>query len=220
MVHTYETGRRYPTHGHNYYHFIDVGAEHTIVYMAHHDIVNPKIDNCNDNTASVCHLMALHRKLVLRKDKLKYNVLIAFVDFEERCDHQIAGSTHLARKINEGEFGPVALVLNLELTAYGEEIWFSTFGDVQSDDIERLMEFGAGHRVRVPLNDALHFGKENIPAFCIGTFNKTAVKEYHDTGYCTLWATCHRSSDNFDEWAVKSHMASFNNTLVKIAVDF
>jgi hypothetical protein len=80
---------------------------------AHHDIVNPLIDNANDNSASVINAIML--KSILPE------VTVAIVDGEELGG---VGSKRCSHLINSGYFGKIDWVLNLELTGSGGENFF------------------------------------------------------------------------------------------------
>ncbi len=81
--------------------------------IAHHDVVNPHIDNANDNSASVINA------IMVKKMRPDCNVVL--LDGEEA--HGL-GSTRLANQINQGYFGSIDWVLNLELTGKGGEYFF------------------------------------------------------------------------------------------------
>ena len=67
-----------------------------IMFVAHHDIVNPKSENVNDNTASVSNLLAL---AIMLKGKILHNgVSIVFTDGEEIKG---LGAMQLANDINK-----------------------------------------------------------------------------------------------------------------------
>lgn len=82
--------------------------------MAHHDVMNYKIDNCNDNTASIVNAIAC--KI------LNPEVTVAITDGEEIGGH---GSRRVAHKINNGYFGEIEFVANLELTCCGGKNFFT-----------------------------------------------------------------------------------------------
>jgi len=76
--------------------------------MAHHDVMNVKSDNCNDNSASVINAIACKT--------LMPELNVAITDGEETGG---IGASRAAEKINEGVFGNIEFVLNFELTALG-----------------------------------------------------------------------------------------------------
>ena len=81
--------------------------------IAHHDIVNPISDNVNDDSASIINCLSIK--------KMRPDVNVVITDCEEYGKY---GAYHLAEKINAGEDGKIAWVLNLELTGKGGETFF------------------------------------------------------------------------------------------------
>ncbi len=70
--------------------------------VAHHDIVNPNVDNANDNSASVINAIALK--------KMSPHIHVVLLDGEEFGGY---GSQRVSEQILEGEFGEISYVLNL-----------------------------------------------------------------------------------------------------------
>ncbi len=159
----------------------------TEIYLAHHDIVNPASDNVLDNTASISILLALANKI--KGKKLNKNIVFALTDAEETCSFTSSGSARLARKINEGYFGNVTQVINLELTAFGDKIWYD-------GDAPFVIEYNDIRKVATPFSDTsvlLHYG---IPSVVIGTLSEDELKSVIETGYCKTWGYCHSEKDS------------------------
>jgi len=98
------------------YHFHNIylmGTTNCIV-TAHHDIVNPNSDNCNDNSASVINAIAAK--------VLNPNLTVAITDCEEFGG---IGAQRVCDRIKEGYFGTINFVLNLELSAVGGRSFFT-----------------------------------------------------------------------------------------------
>ena len=91
-----------------------------IFYTAHHDIANPDSENCQDNTASVCNLLDLCKKVSEMEIRQK-NVYIVFTDCEEIGGK---GMNRLLYDIKQRNLN-VDIMLCLELTANGTEYWAS-----------------------------------------------------------------------------------------------
>lgn len=110
--------------------------------MAHHDVCNHRIDNANDNSASVINAIALK---LLRPD-----INIALVDGEEPpC--MGAGSTHFSNRVIKGEL-TAKWILNLELTGIGGTNFFIGSYDTDlGNSIEKM--FGC-EKYDTPFNDA------------------------------------------------------------------
>ena len=96
----------------NFYNIYIKGTGNCAI-MAHHDIVNPGSDNCNDNSASCINVIAA--KL------LNPSVHVIINDAEEIGG---LGAERSAHKIVDGHFGELDFVLNLELTAVGGKNFF------------------------------------------------------------------------------------------------
>lgn len=212
-LHSYSVGHE---SGHNFYRIINVGAPTTVVYMAHHDVANPNSQNCNDNTASDCHLLELARRFARNRKDLKHNVVIAWVDHEERCSTDLAGASQLARQIKAGQFGKVVAVYNLELTACGTHYWFSN--EEATDEMLAVLDIKGFEEVNCPINDAVHMERNGVGAVCIGSYraiDRYIVVETKRAG-CELWRSCHAEYDRYDIWAVESEMKKFNDILYSL----
>ena len=110
--------------------------------MAHHDVCNPRIDNANDNSASVINAIALKN--------LKPELNIILVDGEEP-PVMGGGSTQFAKRIVGGDYD-IDFVLNLELTGSGGKNFF--IGNYNTD-LTRMIENKFGCAVwNTPFNDA------------------------------------------------------------------
>lgn len=96
-----------------FYNIYLMGTSRSIV-MAHHDIVNPQSDNCNDNSASVINAIAAK--------VLNPELTVIITDCEEFGGK---GSQRASEKINQKYFGEVDTVVNLELTAVGGTSFFT-----------------------------------------------------------------------------------------------
>ncbi len=172
----------------NLYFYKDNGASDTICLLAHHDINNPKSLNANDNSASIVNLLNLIRNYNLNIGK---NILIAFTDAEEIVDLKNNGAWQLSQKIKEGVFGNVKIAINLELTAYGSNIWY------EHDSILNpyLKELNAT-KVKTPFNDSHSLRAAGISSTCIGTVEDEDIKQINKMGFCDTWGVCHRIEDN------------------------
>ncbi|CAB4175394.1 Peptidase M28 [uncultured Caudovirales phage] len=129
-------------------------GESTRMVTAHHDIVNPDIDNANDNSASVINAIAT--KL------LKPGVTVVLLDGEEVGG---LGAHYLSEGIHNGEFGEVEWILNLELTGRGGSTFF--IGDYPGklrDHIRRIFDCPI---VSTPFNDSVIFREHGIDSVVI-----------------------------------------------------
>lgn len=207
--------------GHNVYCHIDVDKPNTMVFLAHHDVVRPNIQNCNDNTASVSQLMYLANRLNMNRHAMRNNVVVALVDHEETCDTLLSGASELSKHIKEGKFGNVVGVVNLELTSCGTHYWMNPEG-IQDIAINRELENRGFNKVYTPMNDAVNVNSWGVSAVCIGSFRDEdyeIVVEKKRMG-CDLWRSCHADDDTFEKWANETEMTTFNNTLYHLACNF
>lgn len=129
-------------------------GDSTRVITAHHDIVNPDIDNANDNSASVINAIAT--KL------LRPEVTVMLLDGEEVGG---LGAQRAADQINAGELGEVEWVLNLELTGRGGNTFFiGNYPGKLSDHIRGIFECPI---IDTPFNDSVIFCRNGIDSVVI-----------------------------------------------------
>lgn len=122
--------------------------------VAHHDIVNPDIDNANDNSASVINA------IMIKKFLPEMNIVL--LDGEEVGG---LGSQRVSDQINEGYFGDIKWVLNLELTGKGGKHFFiGNYPGVLHDHIKSIFECPV---VQTPFNDSVVFRKNGIDSCVI-----------------------------------------------------
>lgn len=124
------------------------------IVTAHHDIVNPNIDNANDNSASVINAIAL--KILCPE------ITVVLLDGEEVGG---IGSEYLAKQINAGDFGEILWVLNLELTGRGGDKFF--IGDYPGNLSDHIRGIFNCPIVRTPFNDSVIFRKHGIDSVVI-----------------------------------------------------
>lgn len=131
----------YPIKGSNLHNIYLKGTSDKWV-MAHHDVCNHRIDNANDNSASVINAIALK---TIRPD-----INIALVDGEEP-PLMGAGSTRFADLYKDGKLN-VNWVLNLELSGVGGENFF--IGNYNTDLTKKIKDKFECAVMNVPFNDA------------------------------------------------------------------
>jgi hypothetical protein len=159
--------------------------------VAHHDINNPKSDNANDNSCSVINAIALK--------KLVPSINVSILDGEEFGGY---GSRHLSERINNGDFGKIDWVLNLELTGIGGESFF--IGDYPGPLTDHIKELFDCPVMRTPFNDSVIFNQYGIDSVVINplpiTQEKTPIKnkddEYLDF---KILFRCHSMQDSVDK---------------------
>jgi hypothetical protein len=160
------------------------------IITAHHDIVNPNIDNANDNSASVINAIAT--KL------LKPEVTVVLLDGEEVGG---LGAQYLSEQILDGDFGEVDWVLNLELTGRGGSTFF--VGNYPGRLLDHIRGIFDCPIVSTPFNDSVIFRRNGIDSVVInplpileeGTSQVMWESSYLD--YSMLF-NCHTKKDTLD----------------------
>jgi len=178
------------------------------IVTAHHDIVNPSIDNANDNSASVINAIAL--KILCPE------ITVVLLDGEEVGG---LGSTHLANQINSGNYGEVEWILNLELTGAGGSTFF--IGDYPgklSDHIRGIFDCPI---ISTPFNDSVIFRDHGIDSVVINplpilTEGTSRVKWGEDYLDYSLLYNCHSSRDTLDTISTKDMQTFVEEVLVLI----
>lgn len=172
----------------NLYCFKDNNVDDTICLLAHHNINNPKSVNVNDNSASIIILINLITKYNLNLNK---NILIAFTDAEEIVDVKNNGAYRLGERINKGDFKNVKVAINLELTAYGKNIWYD-----EDTILSPLLKELDSLKTRIPFNDSVSLRLCDISSVCLGVVNNDDIIQIKTNGFCKTWELCHKLEDN------------------------
>jgi hypothetical protein len=180
-----------------YVSFDTESSDKGIVFVSHHDIVNAKSQNCQDNTASFCNLlrMIIH----LKDNKPKIPVHFAIVDTEEHVNPYCCGSQVLSEDIKMGVFGNIQACVNLELTGLGKNIWVSSFESFEEETKEIITALNASP-VSTPYNDAAVLCLHGVPAMCIGILPDSEFEiAISGVSYPKTWSLCHSMADTFDK---------------------
>jgi hypothetical protein len=188
-----------------------------VVFAAHHDVNNPRSENCQDNTASVAHLIQLCGDLAADAPS-KHRVIIAFLDAEETVDPVHSGAGRLADQIREGAHGPVSRVINLELTANGRRYWYEYGGGPRPPAGAFLERHVNGiYATRTPYNDAYAFRRRHLDSVCMGSVDDDNFDQIQRHGFCTTWGLCHRMEDTVERSAREEDMAAFATLIGRLA---
>ena len=193
--------------------------EKSIIFVAHHDIVNSDSENANDNSASVCNLLSLAKEVKEQVERGKIyneNIYVVFTDCEE-CGGK--GAVQLAQRIKSGIFGDVDCVINLELTALGKAVYCELIEENNSYNrlktaYKDLGRKGEVFEFRTPPNDSWYIRKFGIDSINIGIITFDDIAEVNQRGYCSTWSVCHKESDKFIN-AVEQDMKEFVELLHK-----
>jgi len=172
-----------------YYYNIMLKGTSDKMLCAHHDIVNPRSDNANDNSASVIN--------AIMAKKLRPDINVVIVDGEEIGGK---GSKHAAQQVKDGEWGTIKWVLNLELTGSGGETFFISTTQKTSALADSIKEIFKCPTVSAPFNDSYSFIAQGIDSVNINPLPTTETKTstMHKGKYLQmdmLW-NCHSMRDS------------------------
>jgi len=198
----------YQSRGNTCYNIILKGDSDRMV-VAHHDIVNPNIDNANDNSASVINAIMIK--------KLKPEINVVLLDGEE-CGG--LGSQRVSDQINDGYFNTIDWVLNLELTGRGGKYFFiGNYPGRLSDHIKSIFDCPI---TNTPYNDSVTFRKNGIDSVVINPIpplreGKSSVKWKDDTylDFSMLY-NCHSSKDTISTISVDDMKEFVEDVVLKI----
>jgi Iap family predicted aminopeptidase len=192
---------------------INAGHENSVMYVAHHDVNNILSENCQDNSASITNLLALAEHF--KNNAPNKTIHVVFTDCEEFGG---AGAERLSERVKEGVFGNVEYIVNLELTANGNNLWADSGNFItQSPLLEKLKEQNDNiMEVQTPFNDSVKFRKHEIDSVCIGILQNVDAQQVRTKGYCQTWAVCHKMNDTIDQ-AVANDMDNFIQVLINLA---
>ena len=144
--------------------------------VAHHDVINP-LYCANDNSASIINC------LIYKQNNPTVNV--ALLDGEEP-PYFGAGSKRLSKLINDGKFGEIENVFNLELTGVGRNICISKHELNSTNKIIKESNIKI-EEISTPFSDADIFILNKINSECIfllpdnesGGINKSYISYCH-----------------------------------------
>lgn len=192
---------------------LNAGCDESVMYVAHHDVNNKNSDNCQDNSASVCNLLSLAEHF--SKNTPNKTVHIVFTDCEEFGG---MGAERLSERIEEGVFGNVEYIVNLELTANGKNIWVDSKNfKTESPLLNKVKELiDDVVDVKTPFSDSVVFRENEIDSVCVGTLTDQDVSSVLSKGYCQTWSLCHKLDDTIDK-ANSNDMDNFVETLSKLS---
>ncbi len=199
----------YQSRGNTCYNLILKGESNKMV-VAHHDIVNPNIDNANDNSASVINAIMIK--------KLMPEMNVVLLDGEE-CGG--LGSQRVSDQINEGYFDTIDWVLNLELTGKGGKYFFiGNYPGKLTDHIKSIFDCPI---TNTPYNDSVTFRRNGIDSVVINPIpplneGKTSQVKWNDNTYLdySMLYNCHSSKDTIDTIDVDDMKEFVEDVVLKI----
>jgi hypothetical protein len=193
----------------NFYNIVMKGTSDKMV-VAHHDIVNPNTDNANDNSASVINAIMLKR--------LRPDLNVVLLDGEEPPMMGV-GSQRVSDQINNGDFGNIKWVLNLELTGKGGENFF--IGNYPGELSNHIKSIFADCPVfNTPFNDSEIFVRNGIDSCVINPvpLTKSPSSIRNNNGYfdLSLLYNCHTNRDTLDTIDIDDMRIFTEKVLLKI----
>jgi len=199
----------YQSRGNTCFNIILKGDSNRMV-VAHHDIVNPNIDNANDNSASVINAIMIK--------KLMPHINVVLLDGEE-CGG--LGSQRTSEQINDGYFGQIDWVLNLELTGKGGKYFFiGNYPGKLSEHIKSIFDCPI---TNTPYNDSVTFRRNGIDSVVINPIpplneGKTSSVKWDDNTYLdfSMLYNCHSSKDTIDTIDINDMKEFVEDVVMKI----
>lgn len=193
----------------NFYNIVMKGTSDKMV-VAHHDIVNPNTDNANDNSASVINAIMLKR--------LRPDLNVVLLDGEEPPMMGV-GSQRVSDQINNGDFGNIKWVLNLELTGKGGENFFiGNYPGELSNHIKSI--FTDCPVFNTPFNDSEIFVRNGIDSCVINpvplTKNPSSIRNNNGYFDLSLLYNCHTNRDTLDTIDINDMKVFTEKILLKI----
>lgn len=184
-----------------------------IFFTAHHDIANPRSENCQDNTASVCNLIDLCQ-VVSKMETRDRNVHIVFTDCEETGG---LGMNRLIYDIKRKNID-VDIMLCLELTANGTEYWASGTKNAAMDKFLAIVG-KEDSIVGTPYNESVNARRGGLNAICVGSLKESEMERVKTSGFCSTWGLCHNEADTFKLSANREEMSNFVEFLKRFIND-
>ena len=189
------------------YNLILKGTSNRMV-VAHHDVNNHKIDNANDNSCSVINAIMIKRLIP--------TINVILLDGEE-CGG--IGSQRASELINDGKFGNIEWVLNLELTGKGGKYFF--IGDYPGQLTNHIRSIFDCPIVKTPYNDSVTFRKNGIDSCVINPIppiNKVTQVRWDQDTYLdfSLIFNCHSSKDTISTIDTKDMKEFVEEVVIKI----
>lgn len=199
----------FPAGKSNCFNIVLKGSSNRMV-VAHHDIVNPGIDNANDNSASVINAIMIK--------KLMPGINVVLLDGEEVGG---LGSQRCSELIKDGFFGDIEWVLNLELTGRGGEYFF--IGDYPGNLTNHIKSIFECPIVKTPFNDAVVFRRNGIDSVVINPLPPTidseeSIVKWNDSTFLDfkLLFNCHTERDTLDTISVDDMKDFVENVVIPI----
>jgi hypothetical protein len=176
--------------------------------VAHHDINNPYSENANDNSCSIINCIAV--KI------LDPSINVCLLDGEEFGGY---GSEHLSKRINNGDFGNIRWILNLELSGAGGKNFF--IGNHPGPLSDRIISIFGCPVVKTPFNDSFIFNRNGIDSTVINplpVIEKKSPIQLIDGRYLDYKRLflCHSMEDTTDKISPEEMKEFVEEVILKI----
>ncbi len=167
----------------------------------HHDIVNPKSDNANDNSCSIINAISLKQ--------LAPHINVAILDGEEPGG---LGSNRLSSQMKAGDYGVIDWILNLELTGIGGKDFLICNSNMDKSLSKRVRDLFICDIIGVPFNDSVIFRKNGFDSIVI---NPLPRMENGKLDMSVLFR-CHSMSDSVDKISIEDMKVFTEEVLLPI----
>jgi hypothetical protein len=175
--------------------------------VAHHDVSDHRLENANDNSASIINAISIK--------KLIPELNVVLLDGEEFGG---LGSQILSNQIIKGDFGIIDYVLNLELTGIGGDNFF--IGNYDGKLSNRIVELFECPKYQTPFNDSTIFEKNNIDTTVINSLpitNGSSPLIHNGKKLDTsILYNCHTDLDSVDKISTNDMTVFVEKVLYKI----
>lgn len=182
--------------------------------IAHHDVNNHTIDNANDNSASCINVIAAK--------KLRPEINAVLVDGEEFGGK---GSKRLAKQINNGDFGKISWVLNIELSGKGGKYFF--IGNNPGPLFNHVKKLFDCPVTSVPFNDSVTLRSAGIDSIVINPAPPMSDDKKSDLKFpasgddgvyldFSIVFNCHRPTDTLATISTSDMKEFVENVVLKI----
>jgi hypothetical protein len=162
--------------------------DEALLLEAHYDVANVASENCTDNTAGICHLLALLHNPA-------WTGAVSFTDGEELVSLVLSGAVTLADDLDRDSYSDILgrpkVVACLDVVSRGEVCFADCFVSGLNVDTVRPC----------PANDAALLRECGIDAVCVCL----VPAEQADDHFPEHWRLCHQLDDTFAN-ASKSDM--------------
>lgn len=184
----------------------------TVIFMAHHDIVNRLSQNILDNSGSIINL--LHLALLINNNRyiLNKNIIICFNDDEER-QNKVGTKNFINKLIEKNKIDlKRTTIFCLDVTSIGNCLLYENIDNNITSIVEKNKFVGSKLKIELPNNDAKFIRSEYmLNAICLSLLPENMVDDPE-----SFWGKLHTEKDNINN-CNHNDMCSFIYFLFNIA---